>query len=289
MRTPRFLVGAAAAVACLGRLPARALPADDAPPILAFDARMEPATVRLGEPIVLRYTITNVSRTSVDVGWNGEWAGHSARLPENPPPWLSISFVGPQERGLSRQEDMRQQVTRIAQPALRREPPPVLLPGQSREGELVLSQWFAPSEPGRYRILLRAELACQPRLSYAVGSPPLRAAPDLVRAERVLALEVRPNTPMRLLRVARSLRDEALEAAAGTKVADRERAMFAIRKLFAMPEPLVLPVWRELALDPALDPALAAYAVSEMWRIASPNAESLIDALRAEGRWRPFG
>ncbi|MCC6728672.1 MAG: hypothetical protein IT208_04960, partial [Chthonomonadales bacterium] len=71
---------------------------------------------------------------------------------------------------------------------------------------------------------------------------PLRAAPDRARAERVLTLDVRPNTPMRLLHVARSLRDQALEAAAGTKVADRERAMLAIRKLFAMPEPLVLPV-----------------------------------------------
>ncbi len=253
---------------------ADAVSADSVQP-LKLEVSLVNDTIQLGEPVVLRYRVTNPNPTAAAF-----FLGNEGRR------WLSLSLVN------------------AAQPqnVIRLEPPLAPVTRQSHAGEyrggsvasqgayeglLVLSRWLMIPQAGKYTLTLEAQLP------YAAASGPKAIVSPLsaeksgtaVEKEAKLTLVVKAADPTYLQNVAESFRNKAL----GT---DPRKQQEAFEQLFSMRGPEALANWKRLANDPRLDVDGSRLLFQQLRDMEGRDTQQLVDFLgwmvwssRQQTRW----
>lgn len=193
----------------------------------------------LGEPISLRYDVTNSSKEDLvaHVGFDGASGGMR---------WLTIRLTGADgkavlplpEVGPSERNGQQNDVFLVSA-------------GRTQHGYVVLSQRFVLPSAGDYSLVVSA------RMPYDVEEPPLDDVPGQEAAVEVppaylasktfsFPLHVAPADPRKLQALAESLRQEA------TAEHDVSKRSMLIQSLFSLPETQAAASWRTIASDPRL-------------------------------------
>lgn len=233
--------------------------ADASPPKGQLQLSLLHNTVTLGEPIVLKYRITDFGNGQLDA-----YMGKGKRG------WLSMSLADASGATVQSIPDPIQAKGGIYEDGIS------VKSGSFSEGYVVVSQKFQPTHPGRYRLRLSSHL------NYSWDDTP---GENVTNDEKfILPFTVATRDQQKLLAVAESLRQTVLHNNTdGDKLATEE--------LFSMHDPVCLPVWRELALDPALDPWRALYAARQLADVGSISANDILAEMQtvAPERWSLTG
>lgn len=217
-------------------------------------------TISLGEPLILKYQISNAEnrRVSVYMGKDKQaWlsmrlndaSGHPVQaLPDSTYTRGSIHSDGVDLDALSH-----------------------------NEGYVVISQKFRLSYPSQYRLTLTTHLI----YSWDDMSDEKYADDQ----EYSLPVTVTAKNPQKLLAVAEALRQTVLH---DVNVAENQAA---IKALFAMGTSDCLPVWQELANDPTLDPWRAVEVAQQLGNAGTISASDILAEMQliAPERWGRTG
>ena len=218
-------------------------------------------SVTLGEPFVLKYKITNVEDRGVFASPTRDyrdWArmtltdssGHAVPAIAFPPPAKNEIY----------------------------EDPTILVPANGvGEGCIVVSRQFQPTHPGQY------QLSISTHLLYSWDD--LSGEKSIDDQTLTVLLTILPRDPKKLLAVAQSLRQEAVQ---DNNVGNRQ---LALQLLFTMRDPICLPVWRALATDPSLDASRAVEVAKYLGDAETTNAADILAAMQTikPERWSQVG
>ena len=216
--------------------------ADDAP--LSAELSLASNKITLGEPVVLRYKLTNTSNVPVHVVLGKELTH-----------WLAVSVIYSASRPAA------------AVPGNRL--PPVLggistgtyrnlAVGASEEGDLIVTGLIAVPAPGRYSVVVRA------KVPYRAGEA------GVWSSDWSAPLAVGLKNLIKLRRVAEALRKQAKQEKEGRQI------YTAVESLFSMPAQAALPVWRALVNEPALSAPARSMAMAQLMRIGSTTAADVL-------------
>lgn len=232
----------------------------DAPRPLLIEVTAAKPSIGLGEPIIVKYKFINTENRRVNI-----------YMGKNKEPWLNMQMRDASGHSVPALIDPKPTVGGISVAGTAVEPD-----GQ-QEGYIVVSRKFQPTAPGQYRLRLSAHL------SYTWDDLSGEKAIDDQRFS--LTITITNKNPIQLHTVAESLRQTVLH---DPNVANYQ---FATKALFSMHDPDVLPVWRELATDPSLDPWKALDVARELTRVGSASAADLLAAMQvvAPERWSQTG
>ena len=222
-------------------------------------------SVTLGEPLLLKYRITNVESHPITA-----YMGREERS------WTTMTLV----------DASGQLVSPVSVP------PPVrngiytdgigIGANGVGEGSLVVSRQFQPTHPGVYRLKLSTHLV----YSWDDESRVPTADDQIVQDKTfVVPLTILPRDPKKLLAVAQNLRQEAV----GDKNAANRQP--ALQMLFTMRDAVCLPVWRALATDPSLDASRAMEVASYLGDVETTSAADVLAAMQTvkPERWSQVG
>lgn len=251
----QFLVLMAICILAWGstRLPAYA----DAPQPGTFQIAFTSNTITLGEPLILKYTVTNSEdkRVSVNIDDNGQ-------------EWLNMTLLDSSGHAV-------QAVTEPLPPLRHRMFSGVALdPNGHRTGYLVVSQKFQPTQAGQYQLKLSVHLTYSADNEQSVSNQ-----------NYSLPVTVTARNPQRLEAVAEGFR----EAVMSDKSISEYQS--AIKALFSMRDPVCIHVWQELATDPTLDAFRATDVINELAKVKSVGASDILAEMQpvAPERWTRTG
>jgi len=217
-------------------------------------------TVSLGEPLVLKYRITNSESRGVKVYMGKDERG-----------WLSMSLKDASGHPMQAIPDPEAIRSGIHSSGV------TLDQNGYHVGYVVVSQKFQPTQIGQYRLNLTSHLT----YLWADGSDE-RYTED---QNYSLPVTVTARDPQRLHTVAEGLRWAVLN--------DKDVSQYrsAIKALLSMRGPECLSVWRELATDPNLDAFRAADVIHELANVQSVSASDILAAMQpiAPERWSQMG
>ncbi len=222
-------------------------------------------SVTLGEPLVLKYKITNVKNHAI------------------------TAYMGREERNWTKMT----LVDASGQPVLPISVPPPIRNGiytdgigiganNVGEGNLVVSRQFQPTRPGVYRLKLSTHLVYSWDDESRVPTADDQTVDDKTFT---IALTILPRDPEKLLAVAQGLRQEVVD---DKNVANRQ---LALQTLFTMRDPVCLPVWRAVAIDPSLDASRAVEVARYLGDVETTNAADILAAMQTvkPERWSQVG
>lgn len=242
-------------IALCGYAPMRA--AADTPRMGDLQIAVTTSNVTVGEPLILKYKITNPEANLLDVN-----------VDSNVPKWLDMSLIDAAGRSVHFVPDADR---------LMRHGGVSVSPGSSYTGYFVVSQQLQPRHSGRYTLKV---------LVHLISSWPNHTDENSVTDEAYyLPITVGSRNPQRLQATAESFRYSVLH--------DRDfgKRQAAIKALFSMRDPESLPVWRELALDPNLDAFDATEVIHQLAKVASVNASDVLAEMDqvSPDRWSRTG
>lgn len=211
------------------------------------------SSLSLGEPLILKYTVTNTDISTVAVN-----------VSDDPQGWLTMTLTDASGRSLPPVLDS---LLVSRHPAAGVE----IDPKSEYTGYIIVSQKFQPTQPGNYRLSLSAHL----RYSSEEGQ-------TRTNKNYSFPLTITEKDPQRLLATAEGLRQTVLK--------DKDYRP-AVKALFSMRDPSCLPVWQELATDPDLDAFRAVEVIKELSRISSLPAIDILAKMQpiAPERWLKTG
>ncbi len=234
----------------------------DAPQPALLQIAPTSSKISLGEPLILKYKITNPESRRVSVS-----------LDPDERRWLSMKMFDASGHSVP--------ALPAPPPSLRHRPTAGagLDPNGHQENYVVVSQVFQPTQPGQYRLDLSTHLT----YSWEDGDEADERSTDNQHCTFVVT--VTAKDPERLHSVAEGFRQTALHEVSASKY------QTAIKALFSMHDPECLPVWREIADDPALDPWRATDVMHQLAKASSTTASDILAEMQpiAPERWARTG
>ena len=227
------------------------------PPQLQFTL-VQPTT-GLGEPLIIKYQFTNLEQRRVNIF-----------MGKDEDPWLNMKMSDATGHPVPDIPDPKPTKGGIYTSGTA-----VDADGQTK-GYIVVSRKFQPTMPGQYRLSLLTHL-----VDSWDDTPGENTTDDQSFS---LLITVTARNPQKLLAVAEGLRQTVIHNnVGGDKLATKE--------LFSMRDPVCLPVWRELALDPTLDPWRATDVMDALAKVGSTSAADLLVEMQsvAPERWTQTG
>lgn len=217
-------------------------------------------TVSLGEPLVLKYQIINVENKPINIYMGKRDQG-----------WLRMSLNDASDHPAQELPNSTSRRASIYTEGA------TLDATSNHVGYVVVSQKFQPPHIGQYRLNLSTHLT----YSWKDGTSE-RYTED---QSFVLPVTVTARDPQRLHTVAEGLSQTVLHAR------DISQYQKAAEALFSMRDPDCLPVWRELATDPSLDPWRAMDVVRQLENVGSIAAVDVLAEMEpiAPERWARTG
>lgn len=232
----------------------------DAPQPGILKVALTSTTISLGEPLILKYQISNAENRRISV-----------YMGKDKQDWLSMKL-----------NDASGHVVQ-ALPASAHTTGSIHSDGvdldalSHSEGYVVISQKFQPPHPGQYRLSLATHL---------IYSWDDMSGENYTKDQDYsLPVTVTAKNPQKLLTVAEGLRQTVLH---DENVSENQAA---IKALFAMRTPDCLPVWRELATDPTLDPWRAVEVTQQLGNAGTVSASDILAEMQmiAPERWLHTG
>lgn len=217
-------------------------------------------TVSLGEPLVLKYQIINPENQRVRI--------YTGKRDQE---WLRMSLndaSGHPAEALPKPTPRRGGIYTEGA---------ILDRSGNHIGYVVVSRALQPIHPGQYRLNLSTHLT----YSWEDGSDE-RSIEDQSYS---LPVTVTARNPQRLRTVAEELKQAVLYEKG---ISEYQRAAEA---LFSMRDPICLPIWREMATDPSLDPWRAMDVVRQLENVGSIAAVDVLAEMEpiAPERWARTG
>ena len=229
----------------------------DAPQPGVLSMALTHNVVSLGEPIVLKYKLTNAEgqRLSVNI--------------DNDQKWLTMELVDAKGSIMQASDEP---ITRR-----RMESDIALDSGDYYTNYIVIKHKFQPAHSGLYYVLVSTHLF----FSWQEGL----GEKSVNDQKFFLPLTVTAKNPKRLHEVAEALRQTASHA---STIAEYQSA---IKALFSMQDASCQPVWKELATDPTLDAYRAIEAAQQLADVNSADASDLLIEMQATApeRWAVTG
>lgn len=211
-------------------------------------------TVSQGEPIVLRYTITNGSGQDMCPDIRD---GRNRGLEENYPSWIAFTLKDATGKAAPDVSFLAPVTGSIAGNGPR-------ISGQgSYSGSLVVNQWLAADHPGSYILSVHVRLPC----TFGAGGSLSWAA---LTKDFSLPISITPADSNRLHLKSKGLHTQWLAAS------DASQRTLALESLLALPEQSALPEWQALVANDALTHQ-DRQAVAE--KLAQTNSLSAVDLL----------
>lgn len=239
-------------ITCFASMPPSLLAAPPQPGLL--QVAVVDKTVSLGEPIILKYKVTNVEDRKI-----------SSNISDEPEKWLSIKLTDSSGHSVEVNSNsaLRPRRTGIS-----------IGENSSHIGLVVLSLPLQPTHPGQYVLKLLAH-----QLYFGDIAPIETAAID---QDFSLPVTVIARDPERLHFAAEKLCKIVLH--------DNEY-QWAIKALFTMRDPECLSVWRELTTDPTLDAFRATDVINGLAGVGSLDATNLLSEMHpiVPERWARTG
>ena len=228
------------------------------PTLLEFT--LAKTNIGLGEPIVVKYKFTNLENRRVNI--------YMGRTESS---WLTMKLSDASGRPVQSSPNAKPTRGGIFTNGTTADP------NGQEQGYIVVSRRLQPTAPGQYRLSLSTHL------TYTWDDTSGEKTVDDQTFS--LPITVTARNAQQLHTLAESFRQTVLH---DPKVADYQ---FATRALFSMHDPDVLPVWRELAADPGLDPWKALDAARELAQVGSTSAADLLMQMQhvAPERWSQMG
>ncbi len=232
----------------------------EAPRPTLLEFTLAERNIGLGEPIVVKYKFTSLENRRMNI--------YMGKMEDA---WLTMKLSDASGR--------------LVQSLPNAKPPrggiftdgTAVEPDGQKEGYIVVSRRFQPTAPGQYRLSLSTHL------TYTRDDDSGENSVD--NQNFSLPITITNKDINHLHAVAESLRQTVLH---DPKVANYQ---FATKALFSMHDPDVLPVWRELAADPSLDPWKALDVARALVQVGSANAADLLAQMQgvAPERWSQTG
>lgn len=245
------------ALAMLTAPVARAIAPDDG--AFQVELALEQKKISLGEPIVLDYILKNVSQKPLEVDWLSETGVIGGFVCEELPLWLSVRITDQLGNEVPYEGDPRKPKGFDPRtiPCWQK-----IWPEKPVDGQIVLSIWFKPPHPGRYKVTV------SPHTQVRDGEG---AESKAFSDSRTFSLEVTMKNPAKLLKTAEALKAEALSKS-------YSQIEPAIKALMSMPEDVVFPVWQALGTSP--DFHGRHMQLFELERLGTPATEGLLAEIR---------
>lgn len=201
--------------------------------ILPFhlEVHLVSSSVILGEPIVLRYRLTNTSEQGITV--------HMGRDQKD---WMTMRLEGPSKTTVPPRLDPRLRRGGIYSTGIR------LSAESSAAGYIIVSQRFLVSQAGDYNLSL--DVLAPYEAYFQDGKAPPRseeqpATKNVLAESHAFSLTVTAAQPTRLGAIAEALWESAAQGS------NAKRTML-LEALFSMPEEYASESWRAAATDPRL-------------------------------------
>lgn len=225
--------------------------ADDPQPGI-FQIALTSDTISVGEPLILKYKITNTDSKRVAVNADDQSG------------WLKMTLIDASGHPLQAVPDS---LPSSRHPAAGIE----IDPNSQYTGYVIASQKFQPTHPGSYRLRLSTHLIYSTDDGQSTSDQTL-----------LFPIMVKARDPQQLRSTAESLRQTVLH--------DQHYGP-AIKALFSMHDPDCFPVWRELATDPNLDAFRATEVINELAKVNSISASDILAEMQAIApeRWLRTG
>lgn len=225
----------------------------EAPQPGVFQIALMSNTVSIGEPLILKYKITNTDLRRVAVNVADDQRG-----------WLKMTLCDVSGHSLQALPDPLP-VSRHPAAGIEVDP------NSQYTGYVIASQKFQPTHPGSYQLRLSAHLTYSTDGGQSVS-------------DQTFSFPVTVTT-----RDSQQLRSTA-EGLRQTVLHDQHYRP-AIKALFAMRDPDCLSVWRELATDPNLDAFRATEVINELTKVNSISASDILAEMQtiSSERWARTG
>jgi len=226
--------------------------ADDPQPGV-FQIALTSNIISMGEPLILKYKVTNTDPKRVTVNVDDDQRG-----------WLTMTLIDASGHPLQAMPD--------SPPASRHPAAGIEIdPNSQYTGYVIASQKFQPTHAGIYRLNLSAHLTYSSDEGQSVFGQDFS-----------FLVTVPAKDPQRLHVAAENLRQIVLHG---------NEYRWAVKALFSMHDPDCFPVWRELATDPMLTAFRATDVIHELVNIGSLNAGNLLAEMQpvAPERWTRTG
>lgn len=207
-----------------------------------------PASVMAGEPIVLKYRITNRLKHPVELH---EFGGPTRT-------WVRLELLDSEDQVIYKEPERKRPSVGMVIDAVS--------PGAAAEGTIIASSRVLPKSPGRYTLRANVVFTCtQSEGDKFIG------VTRTVRNVIDVPIEASAADEERLTKVAYRLRNQFLSA----KGLEKDSILAA---LLSMKESAALPAWRSLVDDPKMehDGYGSGILSRELGVLATPNAVDLL-------------
>lgn len=239
----------------------------DADVPLDASMRMTTKTVMQGEPIVLHYSLTNFGDQKIGT--------HFGIYNDD---WYTLSLVDQIGHPIMPIPDLRP--VRPASPA-HRIPNPFLSAGQTRDGDIVLSRFFAISHPGKYTLSVDVHL---PMVEVSTGEENPSHVEEMLKTSSTefssiyrLSFVVTMTDPAKLQATAEGLRRAAVQNRAKGDLS------LSVDQLLSMPVAIALPNWLALVTGANGRPDLVVKSLSDF---PSPRAADILANMIWDTNWQ---
>lgn len=244
------------AAVCLSGL-ATLSSAAEAGPFQVQASLLTPAKISLGEPILIRYQITNATTQSIltHLGIYGtDWYSLSLRDAKGSPVAAVAALQSAPSQGAHSTKSG------------------FFHGGTSDTDYILVTKCFAITQPGRYSVTLRAKLPYIIGGTLTEGTPEtLAISSEQVQAEDIsFSILITPTSATNLRSTAEALR------VASTDGQDGLLARAKTDALFSMPAAQAAPSWRALALTPSMSSDLVA---NELVELNTPTSVDILNEM----------
>ena len=222
----------------------------------------------LGEPIVLRYRLTNVSHQDVTAYVGPDAPGPASINGEMR--WLKIKITdtnGNEVPALPNPDVVQHSGLQFTGCRVQA--------GQSQQGYVVLSKSYVFSHPGYYSLVVVAQIPFDSGETPTENAPgqelPFEAPPAYLASQRFsCSLRVMPKDLQKLQALAGNLRGGV------TSEPDVAKTTMLIESLFSLPEEQAWPEWQTLASDPTLSQFTQVTVIQQLRRINTLKATDIL-------------
>ena len=253
----KTLAVCAALIALTGASAQAQTPGTDLQPSMTL---MTSQSITQGEPIILKYSVTNTSDAMRYIGMKEDCSN-----------WLSLkltnaaghTIIGHPVSNPNRMDPDRS----FALNANAFSTPGSINEHSTLPGYVVANQWFPTLAPGKYT------LAAHVHLFYRVVSTSLPEEGEVAEQDSTFPLVVTTADSVRLQSAAQDLEKTVLKVGPGEPIMKRN---MLIQALFSMPSAQATPSWQDLIADPASTSWMLLEAVDNLTCLRSAAATDVL-------------
>jgi hypothetical protein len=257
---PIFAVSIVASLTCfIASCPVRAAEGTVTAPIAVSASLDTKPTVTLGEPVIVRYNVTNLSGQKVGVRWG-----------ENGAAWYSLQLTDGQ--GVSVAPALSQSTSQTAGSFAVNNP--FIAVGSAFPGYLVVTRLFSIPHPGKYTLTMHIELPYTPVATNEESPVVLNKLIDTngntLSEDETVSFTVTSANSTRLAESAKALQHQI------DQTSDVNRLSSLMDALFSMPANAAFISWQSLASNPQMNVALIA---NELVFVHSESSADLLASM----------